>query len=169
MSYPSPSRFITPGRKFSSTTSADRMSFRAIALPASCCKSIARPLLFRFILVKALAIPPLWGKPRRIKSPPNASTLMTSAPWSASMAPAIGPENIAEKSATRTPCSGPVLGCPRSICVFMCPSPVPQFANLACARVDQALCPQKGLHQRRKRLNLASVSDCLADVEVDTA
>ena len=46
----------------------------------------------------------------RIMSPiPGDSTLMTSAPWSASIIPASGPEIMVERSMTLMPVSGPVL------------------------------------------------------------
>ena len=39
-------------------------------------------------------------------SRPGASTLITSAPRSASIRPQIGPDTICDRSRTRTPCSG---------------------------------------------------------------
>src|SRR5687767_8861831 len=40
---------------------------------------------------------------------PGRSTLITSAPWSASNVAAYGPVSAIDRSRTRTPCIGPVL------------------------------------------------------------
>ena len=58
---------------------------------------------------------PLTDTPiQRAMSPtPGRSTLMTSAPWSASSAAAYGPVNAMDRSSTRTPFIGPfMLGAP---------------------------------------------------------
>ena len=75
---------------------------------------------------------PLAGPMRRLRSPPGGSTLMTSAPWSASSAVHIGPDSTADRSSTRMPCSGwlevgSVIACLRT--AFMRGQRVPCYAQ----------------------------------------
>jgi hypothetical protein len=47
---------------------------------------------------------------QRVTSPMSGrSILMTSAPWSASIADTCGPVTMIARSSTRTPCIGPVM------------------------------------------------------------
>ena len=51
---------------------------------------------------------PRWMTPYwRMMSPAGASILITSAPWSASIMVATGPETMVVRSSTRMPSSGP--------------------------------------------------------------
>jgi len=78
---------MTPGRKFSQTTSAPATRSRNTARPAGLVRSSATDFLLRLIARKyALSPSGRNGGPiARIGSPPSgSSTLITSAPWSAS-------------------------------------------------------------------------------------
>src|SRR5437588_6134751 len=100
---------MTPGRNPSSTTSAVSTSRRIRRLLSSSVRSTATDFL-----------PRLWGRNSvgsggrpgrtavmcRAASPPGASTLITSAPRSASTCPASGPAMFWVKSSTRYPSSG---------------------------------------------------------------
>ena len=71
-------------------------------MPRSCFRSSMRERLPRLIVANPAVTPPRWGPSRRMMSPPGgASTLITSAPWSASSMVAIGPETIVASSITR--------------------------------------------------------------------
>jgi hypothetical protein len=67
------------------------------------------PRLLRFIIMKAAASPAMsGGRKRRVSSPPGCfSTLMTSAPMSASMSPQTGPAMMWASSMTFRPAKGP--------------------------------------------------------------
>src|SRR3546814_4613115 len=73
------------------------------------------PRLLRFIIIK-VADPPSMsgGSIRRVPSPASFSTLITSAPMSASMRPQTGPAMMCASSTTRQPCSGPLASAPTS-------------------------------------------------------
>src|SRR4051812_5916718 len=112
---------MTPGRKFSTTTSAVRTSRLNTSLPASLFRFSVRERLPGFWARKDT---PMWARLRsasapswRARSPPSrASTLITSAPMCASWWQAKGPASTLVRSRTRTPCRGwtamisPVLG-----------------------------------------------------------
>ncbi len=68
------------------------------------------PRLLRFTIMNDADSPPSRiGAKRRQSSPPGIfSTLMTSAPMSASIMPQIGPDMMCESSMTRMPLSGPL-------------------------------------------------------------
>ena len=107
-SAPRPRRCITPGRKFSTRTSARPTRSSAISSPLSCWRSSTMLRLPRFTFANIEVKPPRRYHSYRSKSPrPGGSTLMTSAPWSANIMAASGPEMTAEKSTTRIPASGP--------------------------------------------------------------
>ena len=61
----------------------------------------------RLELANELVTPPMSWPMRRTMSPAGGSTLMTSAPWSASIMVATGPEIMAVRSTIRIPASGP--------------------------------------------------------------
>ena len=64
----------------------------------------------RLCSVKMPVMPFFWLPRCRIMSPtPGDSTFVTSAPWSASIIAASGPEIMTDRSTTLTPASGPVL------------------------------------------------------------
>src|SRR5688572_33491379 len=67
------------------------------------------PRLLRFITRNGAEAPLILGPPKpRVSSPPGSfSTLITSAPKSASIIPAVGPAMICASSSTRMPASGP--------------------------------------------------------------
>src|SRR5882724_10742544 len=52
------------------------------------------------------------GPQARVSSPSGLSTLMTSAPRSASVCPVVGPASTRESSSTRTPASAVIAGDP---------------------------------------------------------
>jgi hypothetical protein len=58
------------------------------------------------VAVRPLRFGPRW----RTRSPPGGSTLITSAPWSASIMVPSGPEIIEVVSRMRMPSSGPGMG-----------------------------------------------------------
>ncbi len=81
---PMPSRSGTPGRKLCTSTSASRTRRSSTAWSASFFRSSTMPHLLRFTPRKArLSASSVEGYLRRL-SPTGGSTLITSAPWSAS-------------------------------------------------------------------------------------
>ena len=103
---------MAPGRKFCISTSAEAISLRTGAAASGFFRSMHRERLPR-LQAKKPAVRPLRRRPmRRVSSPEGDSTLMTSAPWSARMAAAMGPDTMAVKSTTRTPAKGPIKGSP---------------------------------------------------------
>ena len=106
-------RSITPGLKFSIRTSAVATKRCSTDLPTSFERSRTMERLLRFNAAN-------WGSSPfretrmgpRCMSPPGASTLTTSAPWSPRIDAAIGPEYTVVISMTRTPDSDPVMLCP---------------------------------------------------------
>src|ERR1043166_2275509 len=69
------------------------------------------PRLLRFIIRNAAVSAPIFGATmRRVSSPPGIfSTLMTSAPMSASIRPQVGPAITWHSSITLRPASGPCV------------------------------------------------------------
>src|SRR5919197_5953000 len=109
VSWSSPKRASRPGRKLSITTSAASASRRASAPATGWPRSrvIARRL--RLTAWKYAAVPSAanGGPQRRVSSPvPGASTLITSAPRSASCMVAKGPARMRDRSRTFRPSSG---------------------------------------------------------------
>ena len=99
---------MTPGRKFWTTTSASRARRRTTSRPSSVCTSTAIERFPRLHTRKSALIPPTETPTQRPMSPmPGRSTLITSAPWSASSATAYGPVRAIDRSRTFTPASGP--------------------------------------------------------------
>src|SRR5689334_8990008 len=80
------------------------------AFAAGCLRSSAMPRLLRFIIMNALDSPlTSGGVKRRVSSPSGTrSTLITSAPMSASSMPAVGPDMMCATSMTLSPESGPM-------------------------------------------------------------
>ncbi len=91
---------MTPGRKFSTMTSADRT--RRPATAASVADFRSRTMLFlpRFQVAFAGVFQ---------TGPPGGSTRITSAPWSPSIMLVSGPAMYCPKSITRTPSSAPAI------------------------------------------------------------
>src|SRR5262245_33905064 len=102
-SYEYPSLSSAPGRKFSVRTSLERINFSTPARPSARCRSIARLFLLRLNTGKK---PAPAASRRRVLSPAGGSTLITSAPRSASTRPQEGPITMCANSTTRTPSSG---------------------------------------------------------------
>src|SRR5260221_6171807 len=102
-SYEKPSRPSAPGRKFSVRTSDVLINFKTNPLPSGWARSTARLFLLRLKIGKK---PAPAASRRRVLSPASGSTLMTSAPRSASTRPQEGPMTMCANSATRTPSSG---------------------------------------------------------------
>src|SRR5687767_1991479 len=102
-SYENPSLSSAPGRKFSVSTSAFFSSLRTRSRPSGFCRSTARLFLLRLNTGKK---PAPAASSRRVLSPASGSTLITSAPRSASASPQEGPITMCANSTTRTPSSG---------------------------------------------------------------
>jgi hypothetical protein len=95
---------MVPGLKFSLTTSAVAISFSTASLPCGVCRSSAMLFLLRLNSGKKPEPEP---SSRRVASPsrpwPMGSTLITSAPRSASTMPQVGPITMWVNSTTRMP------------------------------------------------------------------
>src|SRR5918996_4670957 len=98
-----PSLSRAPGRKFSVSTSAFLSSLRTSSRPSAFCRSTAKLFLLRLNTGKN---PAPAASSRRVLSPSRGSTLITSAPRSASTSPQDGPITMCANSTTRTPSSG---------------------------------------------------------------
>src|SRR3954469_11860947 len=94
---------MLPGLKFSATTSAVAHSLRASAAPSGLRRSTPMLFLFRLNMGKKPAPAP---SSRREWSPSIGSSLITSAPRSASTMPQVGPITMWVNSTTRRPFSG---------------------------------------------------------------
>src|SRR3990172_1749527 len=106
-SQPKPRRSMVPGRKFSISTSARRISRRRMSCPSGAFRLSVRLFLPRLTAMKYVASPPAKGGQPRVSSPlPGSSTLMTSAPMSASAMEQKGPASTRVRSTTRIPASG---------------------------------------------------------------
>src|SRR5918912_3030787 len=107
-SYPRPHRSRVPGLKFSTTTSAPEMRRRARSCPSSFRKFRVTDFLLRAMMGHQRVCPSLRCLPQtRMGSPlPGGSTLITSAPKSASSWPQNGPASKLPISTTRTPSRG---------------------------------------------------------------
>ena len=105
LSQPKPSLSITPGVKASMNTSALRTSRISTSRPPSVRRSRAKPRLLRFI--DGTQAPPKCG---RKCSPCSGSTLITSAPMSPKIWPAVGPAMTCVRSRTRVSVSGSMFG-----------------------------------------------------------
>src|SRR5207248_5295121 len=91
-----------PGRKFSGRTSLPATSRSTGSRPSGCLRSTAKLFLLRLNTGKNPA--PACSR-RRVLSPSSGSTLITSAPRSASAWPQEGPMTMCANSTTRTPSS----------------------------------------------------------------
>src|SRR5438094_9688914 len=100
--YEKPSLSSAPGRKFSVSTSLRSASRSTRSRPSGCLRSTAKLFLLRLNTGKNPA--PACSR-RRVLSPSSGSTLITSAPRSASARPHEGPITICANSTTRTPSS----------------------------------------------------------------
>src|SRR5262245_4836727 len=95
---------MVPVRKFSTTPSAFLTSVFTISAPSGALRSSVMPRLLRLKSRYAAPSPSRYGGQVRDSSPlPVSSTLMTSAPRSASSAPHHGPAMTRERSSTRIP------------------------------------------------------------------
>src|SRR3954468_14296586 len=100
--YEKPSLSSAPGRKFSVSTSLFSTSRNTRSRPSGCLRSTAKLFLLRLKTGKKPA--PACSR-RRVLSPSSGSTLITSAPRSASIKPHEGPITMCANSTTRTPSS----------------------------------------------------------------
>src|SRR5690349_9294710 len=100
--YEKPSLSSAPGRKFSVSTSLRSRRRRTRSRPSACLRSTAKLFLLRLKTGKKPA--PACSR-RRVLSPSSGSTLITSAPRSASIRPHEGPITMCANSTTRTPSS----------------------------------------------------------------
>src|SRR5919201_1464565 len=100
--YEKPSLSSAPGRKFSVSTSLRSTRRRTSSRPSGCLRSTAKLFLLRLNTGKKPA--PACSS-RRVLSPSRGSTLITSAPRSASISPQEGPITMCANSTTRTPSS----------------------------------------------------------------
>src|SRR3954465_4679373 len=105
---------MTPGPKFSTSTSARSAKRRRTLAPPGFFRSTTMPRLLRFIIRKeAASLPIRGGIMRRVSSPPGFfSTLITSAPMSARMSVQVGPAMTWVRSSTLRPASGPIISAP---------------------------------------------------------
>ena len=104
---------MTPGRKFSATTSALAMSSSAISLPFGILRSSAMLRLLRLEQICSIPWPSCQMSPLlqwRCQAPSGGSTAITSAPRSASAWMPIGPNRKWLKLITRMPCSRSSIG-----------------------------------------------------------
>src|SRR5919109_4268925 len=97
-----PSLSSAPGRKFSVSTTLRSRRRSTRLRPSGCLRSTAKLFLLRLNTGKKPA--PACSR-RRVLSPSSGSTLITSAPRSASMRPHEGPITMCANSTTRTPSS----------------------------------------------------------------
>src|SRR5215212_10973001 len=100
---------MTPGRKFSTTTSAVATSRRAAATASSRFKSSTTLFLPVLSWPKEVLAPLRKGGRDRIMSPSGDSILITSAPRSASSRVQCGPAIVVVKSTTRMPARASVF------------------------------------------------------------
>src|SRR3954453_16747154 len=100
---------MTPGRKFSTTTSAVTTRRRTASTAGGVLRSRTM-LFFPALSCPKLVLAPLRSGGRvRIMSPSGASILITSAPRSANSRVQCGPAIVVVKSSTRTRSSAPVI------------------------------------------------------------
>ena len=100
-SQPSPSRSSTPGRKFSTSTSACSIRRRNSALPSACFRLRVTQFFSRALAPNHSGQPSLVGPILRSESPaPGVSIFTTSPPSSAIRLPAKGPAMTAPSSMT---------------------------------------------------------------------
>src|SRR6266511_2757917 len=101
-----PRRASVPGRKFSIKTSERSISCSSTASSSARLRSSEIPTLLRFTSRKYVLAPSTNGPNVRASSPRGGSTLITSAPRSASNMPQNGPARTLPSSSTRTPTKG---------------------------------------------------------------
>src|SRR5262249_29718178 len=106
---------MTPGRKFSSTTSAPSTRSQKTARSVSALRSSVSPRLLRFHSMKGADSPSMKGGAPRIESPCGLSILMTSAPRSPSCMPQTGPDRCVVRSRTSNPSSAPAIASPQHV------------------------------------------------------
>src|SRR3569623_317481 len=107
---PSPQPSRAPGRKFSISTSHSAASLRTISYASGCFRSSASERLLRDCTCHHTVVPSLIRRQCRSGSPPaGGSTLITSAPKSASVFAANGPAISCPSSSTFRPSSGPAI------------------------------------------------------------
>ena len=94
---------MTPGRKFSTSTSASAISRRRASFPRSVFRFRVIPFLERLKVAKYVLSPLTFGREFREISPEGDSILMTSAPRSAISAAQKGAATIWPRSSTFNP------------------------------------------------------------------
>src|SRR5258706_2910749 len=107
-SYPKPSLWRTPGRKFSTMTSARSTSFQRTSWPSGDLRLRPMLRLLRLIDRKYVLMPLTKGGPHsRVSSPRGGgSTFTIFAPISPSIMVQNGPERIRDRSSTKISSSG---------------------------------------------------------------
>src|SRR5829696_8997948 len=120
-SYPRPHFSSVPGLKFSTTTSASEMRWRARFCPSPSRRLMVTDFLLRAIMGHQRVRPSLrWRPHTRMGSPlPGGSSFITSAPKSARSWPQKGPASRLPISTTRTPSRGRVPLSPSAIQIFL--------------------------------------------------
>src|SRR5208282_5670212 len=114
-SSPTPRRSATPGRKFWTKTSAPATSRIKACNPPAVFRSRTIERLLRLLFRNEAVNPARRLPPARVASPPSgASTLITSAPWSARIIVPSGPATFEVRSTIRYPCKGPGIPYPLS-------------------------------------------------------
>src|SRR6056297_3502588 len=147
--YPSPSRSITPGRKFSTSTSARATSRFSASFPRGSLRFSVIDFLPAFCARKLIPIPleeSSGSAPRlRARSPrPTDSTLITSVPRCASWWQAKGPASTFVRSSTRTPESG--AGDRRSVTIGHALGAPPRTPGAEARQQDE----EQGHHEERQ-------------------
>src|ERR1041385_3810630 len=134
---------MASGAKFSTSTSALRMSSRRTRLPLSVLRSTTIPRLLRFIIRKAAVSSPILGGIMWRESSPSGffSTLITSAPMSASISVQVGPAITWVRSMTLSPASGPAGGCGAAMAI-----PPTSLNGNRRAGVGKGLCDELRQH-----------------------
>src|SRR6266436_3837342 len=120
---------MTPGRKFSTTTSAEATSRRTASTAAGDLRSSAMLFLPALSCPKLVLAPLRNGGRVRIISPSGASILIPSAPRSARMRAQWGPAIVVVKSSTRRPSKALLLFI-RSLPIWASPQPPDRGANV---------------------------------------
>src|SRR5271169_1394437 len=96
------------------------------------------------------------GPQRRVSSPSGLSTLMTSAPRSASVCPVVGPASTRASSTTRTPASALIAGDPALCCARESKRPLQRVNDSPLDRPSDGPPPPLRRGGRRLRSSLAA-------------
>src|SRR6185312_568302 len=138
-SLPMPSRAAVSGRKLCSSTSAEAASRRSTSRAAVDFRLSTMLRLPRLTEAK-LPLCPLGriGSQRRFSSPSGLSTLITSAPKSASICAQYGPASTRLTSITRMPCSASIVWLPSLVHFATMPDCPPQEKRSVSEHIERA-------------------------------